>query len=133
MATQLVQDLRELGGIITLEDLKQYRAILRHPKSTYYHGRRIITGGVPTAGAILLEILNILEPYRLGQDGLGEALETHQMVEAFKFGFADRGILGDPSYVKRMDQVADGLVRKEWSDQLRRNLSDVSRMEFFFL
>ncbi|RKP12160.1 nucleophile aminohydrolase [Piptocephalis cylindrospora] len=116
VAEWMVEDIKQLGGIITLKDLSDYKAVLRKTKSTYYHGRRIITGG---------EILNILERYNFGrEDNASRDLEVHRMVEAFKYGFADRGILGDPGYVKGINQVAEELMRKERSDRIRANISD---------
>ena len=55
------------GGLITRDDLKQYKAVEREPLRGTYRGYDVLTMPPPSSGGIaLLEMLNILEPLRSG-------------------------------------------------------------------
>ncbi len=68
-----------------------------------------------------IEILNILEGYPLGEQGLNSAASLHEMAEAEKLAYADRAAyLGDPDFVKI---PLAGLVSKAYADKLRALIS----------
>src|SRR5208337_2863895 len=68
-------------------------------------------------GAHIVEILNILEGYPLGEQGLNSAASLHEMAEAEKLAYADRAAyLGDPDFVKI---PLSGLVSKAYAERLR--------------
>ncbi|RUS29960.1 hypothetical protein BC938DRAFT_480012 [Jimgerdemannia flammicorona] len=69
IAEHIVSKVQATGGILTLADMRAYRAVVREPIVGYYHGRKIITGGAPTSGHALLGALNILERYNLKAEG----------------------------------------------------------------
>ena len=53
-----------------------------------------------SGGAHVIEILNILEGFPLGEQGLNSAASIHEMAEAEKLAYADRAAwLGDPDFV----------------------------------
>lgn len=92
--------IQENGGIISLEDLENYKAEEKPPMEGWYHGKRIVTSPLPTSGPILLEILNILEGYEMeGSSFYPSALRVHRIIEAMKFGYAARTELGDEKYL----------------------------------
>jgi gamma-glutamyltranspeptidase/glutathione hydrolase/leukotriene-C4 hydrolase len=112
------------GGILTLDDMKNYQAVSRPTISTYYHGRKVVTGGTPTSGHVLISALNILERFNLKL--LGEVgVNVHRLVEALKYGFAFRTELGDPDYVDNADRLEE-IISKDWASLVRHNISDVS-------
>lgn len=98
-ASKLVEGIRELGGIWTLQDLADYQVVERVPLKSHF-GKVTITGAPPPSagGVAIANALNILAPYRL--DGLDRVTRTHLMVEAMRRSFRDRGqYLGDPDFV----------------------------------
>ncbi|CAM0141350.1 hypothetical protein VKS41_003946 [Umbelopsis sp. WA50703] len=110
------------GGILTLDDMKNYQAVSRPTISTYYHGRKVVTGGTPTSGHVLISALNILERFNLKL--LGEVgVNVHRLVEALKYGFAFRTELGDPDYVDNADRLEE-IISKDWASLVRHNISD---------
>ncbi|CAO3592925.1 unnamed protein product [Absidia cylindrospora] len=127
IAEQMIRTIQENGGILTLEDLASYKAEIRPTVNTYYHGRRITTATSPTSGPILLAMLNILERYNLSVQG-ETTLNIHRMLEAFKFGYAFRTEMGDPSYLDNQDRM-DQIITKEWASIVRRNVSDERTFE----
>src|SRR5262245_26251306 len=99
IANKLVAATRAAGGIMTREDLKRYQPIERTPTFGSYRGYRIISMPPSSSGGVaLVEMLNILEDYRLGE--LDAATRVHLMVEAMKRAYFDRAkFLGDPASV----------------------------------
>jgi len=58
----MVEYLSKMGGILSLDDLKNYKAIEREPVVVDLFGEySLITGGAPSSGPILVEILKIAE------------------------------------------------------------------------
>ncbi|MGC1357661.1 MAG: gamma-glutamyltransferase [Xanthobacteraceae bacterium] len=88
------------GGVMTADDLKNYRAIERKPLRGSYRGYDIVSMPPPSSGGIaLIEMLNILEGYSLAKTG--DAQELFLMIEAMKRAYADRAwFLGDPDVVQ---------------------------------
>jgi gamma-glutamyltranspeptidase / glutathione hydrolase len=127
IAQRMVDAVQAAGGRMTMDDLTHYRAVEREPVSGTYRGRTIVSMPPPSSGgAHLIEILNILEGYPLGEQGLNSAATLHEMAEAEKLAYADRAVfLGDPDFVK---VPLAGLVSKAYADTLRaRILPDRAR------
>jgi gamma-glutamyltranspeptidase/glutathione hydrolase len=101
-ATLLAKDQKEHGGLITLDDLKSYKAIERKPLTGQYRGYDIITAPPPSSGGIgILQMLGVLEGTDFAKAGAGSAKSVHYMTEAMRHFFADRSQnLGDPDFVK---------------------------------
>jgi gamma-glutamyltranspeptidase/glutathione hydrolase len=99
VADKLAKAIQAAGGIMTREDLKDYRPRLRLPVRGTYRGHTIVSMPPSSSGGvILIEMLNILEGYRLGE--LAPAARLHLMVEAMRRAYADRAAyLGDPAVV----------------------------------
>jgi gamma-glutamyltranspeptidase/glutathione hydrolase len=100
VAEKLSAAVRAAGGVMTMDDLKNYRAIERTPVRGNYRGYDIISMPPPSSGGIaLIEMLNILEGYDPAKTAQVQALFL--MVEAMKRAYADRAwFLGDPDVVK---------------------------------
>jgi gamma-glutamyltranspeptidase/glutathione hydrolase len=101
-AQLLAQDMKEHGGLITLDDLKAYKTIERTPLKGGYRGYEIVTAPPPSSGGVgILEMLGILEGTGYEKAGAGSATVVHYMTEAMRRYFADRAEhLGDPDFVK---------------------------------
>ncbi len=113
--------MKESGGLITLEDLKNYRAAERTPLRGTYRGYEIISAPPPSAGGTaLLEMLNILEGVPLAGKGAFSADAIHWTVEAMRRAFADRAqYLGDPDFVR---VPVRGLTDKKYAETLRASI-----------
>ena len=118
IAEKIVASLAANGGIMTLDDLKDYRAIERPAVHGTYRGYGIASMPPPSSGGVhLIEILNVLEGFPLRDLGAGSAATLHLMIEAMKPAYADRAeFLGDPDVVKI--PVA-GLTSKRYAAELR--------------
>jgi len=101
-AALLAKDQKAHGGLITLEDLKAYKAIERKPLTGKYRGYDIVTSPPPSSGGVgILQMLGVLEGTDFATAGAGSAKAVHYMSEAMRHFFADRSQnLGDPDFVK---------------------------------
>jgi gamma-glutamyltranspeptidase/glutathione hydrolase len=120
-AKTLVRGIHAAGGIITEDDLKNYRAVVRQPVQGTYRGYDIVSMPPPSSGGIaLVEMLNILEGYQLGT--LPKPQAQHFIIEAMKRAYADRAkFLGDPSSV---NVPMKGLTSKKYAESVRATITD---------
>ena len=101
VAEKLAKAIRDAGGIMTTDDLKAYRPIVRTPVRGTYRGYDIVSMPLPSSGGVgLVETLNILEGFPLADMKQGSAASLHVLIEAMKRAYADRAhYLGDPAFV----------------------------------
>jgi gamma-glutamyltranspeptidase/glutathione hydrolase len=100
VAEKIASAVQAAGGVMTADDLKDYRAVERAPVRGTYRGYDIVSMPPPSSGgAVLVEMLNILEGYDLTHEA--EAQSLFLMTEAMKRAYADRAwFLGDPDVVR---------------------------------
>jgi gamma-glutamyltranspeptidase/glutathione hydrolase len=99
-ARLIADEMRQLGGIITTEDLARYQAVWREPVRATYRGHTVLAMPPSSSGGVTIaETLNILE----GFDSLppfGSARRTHLLASAYQRAFIDRNEkLADPAFV----------------------------------
>jgi gamma-glutamyltranspeptidase / glutathione hydrolase len=99
-ARQLVSGVRDAGGIWTLEDLAEYRAIEREPIVASYRGWRLVSAAPPSSGGVLLaQMLNMLSA--LDPQPEPGTQRIHALVETMRRAYRDRALyLGDPDQVE---------------------------------
>jgi len=121
-ARQIADAVRAAGGIMSAEDLKNYRAIERPVVRGSYRGFGIVSVPPPSSGGVhLIEMLNILEGYDLAKLGRGEQ-SLHYLIEAMKRAHADRAVyMGDPDALKI---PVLGLASKKYAARLRANINE---------
>lgn len=106
VAEKIVKDLKELGSIITMEDLKNYRALWQPSVNASLHcggddsraqeGLELHSTPLPSSGIILAYIMNLMKWFKVDKTD-DNPLLYHRMNEAFKWAYAHRSKLGDPS------------------------------------
>lgn len=118
IADQIVAEMHAGGGIITKADLEAYRVILREPVRGTYRGYEILSAPPPSSGgAVLIEILNIIEGFDMKGAGFLTDASIHRLVEAERRAYLDRSrYLGDPDFFK--NPLAT-LTSKEYAAKLR--------------
>ena len=121
VAERLAKAVRDGGGIMTVDDLKSYQALIRSPVRGSYRGYEIVSMPLPSSGGtVLLETLNILEGFPMPNMKQGTAPSLHVMIEAMKRAYADRArYLGDPAFVNAPVNV---LVTKEYAARQRASI-----------
>ena len=115
-AEDIVAEMKRGSGIITLEDLKNYKSRWLTPITGRFKDYKIICMPPPSSGGIaLIQLLKSVEPYDLKSWGLNSAKAIHLYTEAERRAFADRATyLGDPGFVK---VPIDKLIDDEYVDE----------------
>jgi gamma-glutamyltranspeptidase / glutathione hydrolase len=101
-ADDLVAEMKRGKGLVTLEDLKNYKSAWREPIIANYKDYKIISMPPSSSGGIcLLQLLKSVEQYPLKEWGFNSVKAVHLMTEAERRVFADRAkFLGDPDFFK---------------------------------
>ena len=101
-AKRIVSYVQELGGILSLDDLKNYEPQWRTPVTFTYKDYTVNSMPLPSSGGICLaQILKSVEPYNIGQYPHNSEQYIQLLVEAERRAYADRAYyMGDPDFVK---------------------------------
>src|ERR1041385_605416 len=121
-ARLIAADMKRHNGLMTMEDLRGYVAKERTPLRGTYRGHEIISMPPPSSGgAVLIEMLNILEGYDLQKTDANSSDRYHLMAEAMRRAFADRAeYMGDSDFVK---VPVAGLIDKSYAAGLRATIN----------
>lgn len=121
VAKAVADSLRARGGVMAVEDLRDYRPQWRAPATGSFRGHRVVSAGPPSAGGVaMLEVLGVME--RAFPDGVPYRDPTglHVLAEAMRRAYYDRWkYLGDPSFV---DVPVGMLVGGEHLDALAKDI-----------
>ncbi len=102
VAKKIVKEMDAGGGLISHEDLKNYRSIWRNPVISDYRGHKIVSMPPPSSGGIaLIQLLRMIEPYPINNFKFLSKEHIHLFAEVERRVFADRAkFLGDPDFFK---------------------------------
>ncbi|MBA3805479.1 MAG: gamma-glutamyltransferase [Acidobacteria bacterium] len=120
-ARLIAEDMKRNQGLVTLADMKNYVAKERVPLRSTYRGHEVVSMPPPSSGgAVLIEMLNILEGYDIRHMGATSSERYHLMTEAMRRAFADRAeYMGDTDFV---NVPVAGLIDKSYAEKLRRDI-----------
>lgn len=115
-AEWIARDMERNGGLITLQDLRDYQPVERVPLRGSYRGNEIITAPPPSSGGVgVIQMLNMLEPTQFEKAGPGSALAIHHVAEAMRRYFADRAAyFGDTDFA---EVPIEQLLTKQYAGQ----------------
>jgi gamma-glutamyltranspeptidase/glutathione hydrolase len=118
VADKISSAVREAGGLMTSDDLKNYNAVERLALRGSYRGYQIVSMPPPSSGGVLLiEMLNVLEGFNLKPN---DPQSEHLVVETMRYAYADRArLLGDPDFVKA---PIEGMLSKKYAATLRARI-----------
>jgi gamma-glutamyltranspeptidase/glutathione hydrolase len=121
-ADLIVDYQKELGGIITHEDLEKYQAIWRKPIVFDYKGYKITSMTMPASGGICLaQILKSVEPYDFSKIDHNSTKYIQLLTEAERRSYADRAhYLGDMDFV---NVPIDSLIAPKYISERMRTFS----------
>ncbi len=102
IAEDIVGAVQASGGLLTVDDLATYQPVEREPLVGSYRGYSIVTMPPPSSGgAVLLQVLGVLEAWDLDALGHNSSEHLHLLAEAFQHAYADRArLMGDPDFVE---------------------------------
>ena len=120
-ARLLAKEMAAHGGIITLEDLKNYQVLERKTLEGDYKGFHIISAPPPSSGGLgILQMLGMLEGSGYEKGGAGSANAIHYTAEAMRRYYADRSeYVADPDFFK---VPVKALLNKQYIAKLRASI-----------
>jgi gamma-glutamyltranspeptidase / glutathione hydrolase len=120
-ARLIAEEMERHRGLITADDLREYRPKERVPLRGNYRGHEIISMPPPSAGgAVLIEMLNILEGFDLKKLQPFSSEYYHLLVEAMRRAYADRAeYMGDADFVS---VPAAGMIEKSYAERQRSTI-----------
>ncbi|MDD7410669.1 gamma-glutamyltransferase [Fusobacterium gastrosuis] len=121
VAKAIVNTMNKYDGVFTMEDLANYKPIIKKPVVGNYRGYEIISSPSPSSGgAIVVEILNILENFNVGELKVNSPEYLHLFSEAYKMAYADRAkYMGDSDYVP---VPMNGFVSKKYAKEVAKDI-----------
>ncbi|WP_153916204.1 gamma-glutamyltransferase [Shewanella sp. TC10] len=121
-AEKIVSAINSAGGIMTLDDLKNYSVVEREPVRGSYRGYEVVSMPPPSSGGIhIIEMLNVLENYPIQKLGHNTAQTLHLMTETMKHAYADRSeYLGDPDF---NPVPVDELTSQKYADSIAKKIA----------
>lgn len=100
VADAIVNEMKRNNGLITYEDLYNYKSKWREPLVAKYKDYKLFLMPPPSSGGIVMaQVLEMLEDYNVSELGHNSAAYVHLLTEALRRSFADRAyFLGDPDF-----------------------------------
>lgn len=118
MAEDMVDNLRAKNGLLTVQDLADYRVRDQQPLVGSFRGNLVVTSPPPSSGGqILLTLLNVMETLP-EQTRWHDATWLTTFIEASKRAYADRALLGDPEFVPAVNAQLPLLLDKARAKKL---------------
>ncbi|MGH2972780.1 MAG: gamma-glutamyltransferase family protein [Gaiellaceae bacterium] len=115
------------SGLLSEEDLRDWRATYEQPLAVDYHGMSVLKAGPWSQAPVFLQQLRLLEGFDLAAMGHASAEYVHTITECAKLAFADREAwYGDPDFV---DVPMDLLLSREYADARRVLVGDEASAE----
>lgn len=121
VAKKIADEVQKQGGLITVEDLKNYTIEEREPVVGKYRDYTIISCPPASSGGThIVQLLNMVENYDLKAMGDNTPESWHVWAESMKQAFADRAeYMGDTAYVK---VPLKGLTSKEYAKEVVKKI-----------
>jgi len=137
LARDIVSDIRDHQGILTITDLANYSSITE----THDQFKTItlpalnleaIVAPLPSSGYLLAFLMGVIDTYTAeGAMRDGSALTYHRLVELWKFGYGYRSRLGDPHFVAGAEKIRTVLADQVTWRQTRQRINDAATNHTF--
>uniref|UniRef100_A0AAV2MRX9 Gamma-glutamyltransferase 5a n=1 Tax=Knipowitschia caucasica TaxID=637954 RepID=A0AAV2MRX9_KNICA len=125
IAEDLISDIQEAGGTLTLQDLASFKASLSDAWVVPFQDFKMYIPPPPAGGAVLALVLNILKGYNLNAKSVTleeQTLAYHRYIEAFKFANGFKKHIQDPNMTS--DKILKTFIQDSFSDHIRTLISD---------
>ena len=122
IAKEIARSTQEQGGLITEQDLANWKVKIEEPVMTTYRGIEVYKMQQWTQGPAMLQTLNILENFDLKSMGYNSTRYVHTLYQAMNLAFADRDFYyGDPAFAP--EEPMKGLLSKEYAKERAKSIN----------
>lgn len=116
IAKEIARGCQEQGGLITEQDMANWKVKIEEPLVTNYKGIDVYKMQSWTQGPVMLQALNMLENFDLKSMGYNSSRYVHTLYQVMNLAFADRDFYyGDPAFAP--EEPMKGLLSKEYAKQ----------------
>ena len=132
IAEEIAADMAANGGLLSADDLANYRTVWAEPLRTTYRGLDVATNHPPGGGVMVAELMNVLQNFDLAAMGHNSVEYVRTVTEAMKWATADKDAhVGDPEFV---DVPLDRLLSPDYGAELAERIrtgprAEVARMQ----
>ncbi|XP_074640409.1 glutathione hydrolase 1 proenzyme-like [Tubulanus polymorphus] len=128
LADDIVADIQQGGGLVSNDDISNYKAKWRNPVNCTIGGTTFYGLPPPASSVVSCFILNLIKGFYVNKsinsrDETEMSLLYHRIIEAFKFGYSKRFELSDEDFVD-IKQLMVNLTSKQFTDSTRLRISD---------
>nr|XP_029712294.1 glutathione hydrolase 1 proenzyme-like [Aedes albopictus] len=124
---QFAEDLKDMGSIITKNDLEKYEVRWNYSIPVDINGDIMYVVPPPASGILLSFIINILKNYNFKPEDLSSVNSTiltyHRIVEAFKHAYGRRTQIGDPKFVN-IENLVEQMTSPNYGKEIRESIDD---------
>lgn len=125
IAERTVATVQKYGGVMTLEDLRRFRVLIRDAHAVDFRGRyRVWTTTAPSSGSVVLSTLKTMEHFAEAPYDVDDVVHTHRLIEATKFAFGERTYYADPGFVHNVSAVEDAAIDEETAEARAAQIRD---------
>jgi gamma-glutamyltranspeptidase / glutathione hydrolase len=122
VAEEFVRGCQEQGGLITKQDLADWRVYLEEPVTTTYKDIKVYKLTCWVQGPVMLQMLNMLENIDLKEMGYNSVNYIHNLYQVMNLAYADRDFYyGDPYFPP--EEPIEGLLSKEYAKERLKKLN----------
>jgi gamma-glutamyltranspeptidase/glutathione hydrolase len=116
IAKEIARSTQEQGGLITEQDMANWKVKIEEPLMTTYKGIDVYKMQSWTQGPVMLQALNMLENFDLKGMGYNSSRYVHTLYQTMNLAFADRDFYyGDPAFAP--EEPMKGLLSKEYAKE----------------
>ena len=122
IAKMIVNNVINSGGIMTTDDLKNYKSVWRDPIRFNYKDLEVISMSLPSSGGILIgQMLKSIEDFDIKSLGHNSVETIQLLTELERRAYADRShFMGDPDF---MNLPVYELIDKKYVNDRMKNFS----------
>lgn len=121
VAKDIVNSVKKSGGVLTMEDMANYKVRWLEPLTTEYQGHKIYLMPPPSSGGVVIKTaLELIEKIELKKYKALSIDELHLMGEVLSRSFRGRALLGDPAFHKN---PMDRLLSENYLNELASSIS----------
>ena len=128
IAEEIARSTQEQGGLITKEDLKNYKVYIEEPLKITYKDIDVYKLTTWVQSPVLLQSLNMVENIDLKSMGFNSSNYIHNLYQVMNLSFADRDFYyGDPYFNPK--EPIEGLLSKDYAKKRLKLISDKNNKE----
>ncbi|WKY11293.1 hypothetical protein Q1695_003116 [Nippostrongylus brasiliensis] len=137
MADTIAKEMAQGGGLITKQDLSSYSPrVYDQLTNTHFRGDLVMCGGPPPSSfavtQLIVSVMSALYPDGHKTDILSDPKATHHFIEAMKFAYAQRTLLGDVAFVSSADTLAKNLTTEGYTKWVVERMKDVAQPPSYY-